>query len=1134
MVVLLLVSCETGPVILDAGGGDISADSNGAPEAGSIDVTPPFPDGDTLDAWVPDGPPGECPEGGGCFGEPCGTAEDCFSGLCTSHLGQQICTKLCDVDCPPGWACSLVSLGSADPLQVCISQAGLLCRPCATKDDCADDASEAPCLSYGSAGSFCGAACDENAPCPEGYVCQDAETVDGGTSVQCVAETGVCACSETSVSLALSTPCAITNAWGTCHGLNRCTPEGLEGCDALTPAEELCNGVDDDCDGETDEVDCDDGNPCTTDSCGGAAGCIHQVAEAVDCDDGNPCTLGDECSSDGCTSTTQKDCDDENPCTTDYCLPAEGCVHEANTAPCNDGDACTLGDLCSDEACQAGVESFSCVDGNPCTDDTCDPTLGCVFVANEAACDDTNECTTGDQCAAGACGAGAGVNCDDQNDCTDDSCHVVLGCQHVPNTAPCDDLNPCTLDDHCVAKACVATATLDCADDNPCTTDYCVPSAGCAHTPNSAPCDDGDVCSLGDLCSAKACQAGGASLVCDDQNPCTDDTCDAVLGCQHAPNAAPCDDTNGCTTGDQCVEGLCIGAGILDCDDQNPCTKDTCFVGGDCLHEELAGPCADGDPCTIGDQCVDGACASGGPKSCDDFNPCTDDACGELGDCLHETNEADCDDQNPCTLGDHCTGGACKVEVMLLCNDQNPCTTDYCDPNLGCQASASPGPCSDGDICTLEDTCTDGACSGQAQLDCDDQNPCTNDSCDAEAGCGHQDNEADCDDGNACTLEDGCAAGACVGGPAPDCDDDNGCTLDSCLPGSGCQQAAVALVCDDGDACTTGDVCSGGVCTAGDPVVCDDKNVCTIDSCNAAGLCSFDPGNDGLWCGGGKTCSGGECADCLVNGVFEFGYTGDVQLLELPGCVDSVTIETWGGQGGGASPGDPCGSHGDAPNGGFGGYATGDLSVDPGATLYIYVGASGQSGGFNGGGGSSGDYPGSIGGGASDVRWPDLTLSDRRVVAGGGGANAAYSDGCGGWHGAFGGAGGGTSGDTGQGSWKPWGGVSASCGGGGGTQSQGGAAGCDPDSLTWGSSSTAGALGVGGLGGHGGTFTGADPASCGAAGGGGGGYWGGGGGGGGSCGGGGGGGGSSYIGGVTGGVTVGGQHQGNGKVIITY
>ena len=56
--------------------------------------------------------------------------------------------------------------------------------------------------------------------------------------------------------------------------------DGLTDCDASVPAEESCNGLDDDCDEETDEPPlvegeygnlCNDDNACTEDKCKGAS-----------------------------------------------------------------------------------------------------------------------------------------------------------------------------------------------------------------------------------------------------------------------------------------------------------------------------------------------------------------------------------------------------------------------------------------------------------------------------------------------------------------------------------------------------------------------------------------------------------------------------------------------------------------------------------------------------------------------------------------------------------------------------------------------------------------------------------------------------------------------------------------------
>jgi hypothetical protein len=53
-----------------------------------------------------------------------------------------------------------------------------------------------------------------------------------------------------------------------------------------------------------------------------------------------------------------------------------------------------------------------------------------------------------------------------------------------------------------------------------------------------------------------------------------------------------------------------------------------------------------------------------------------------------------------------------------------------------------------------------------------------------------------------------------VGGEAADCDDDNGCTDNSCDPATGCVVAANTEFCNDSDPCTGTDVCAAGSCTS--------------------------------------------------------------------------------------------------------------------------------------------------------------------------------------------------------------------------------------------------------------------------------------------------------------------------------
>ncbi|MFT7622196.1 MAG: hypothetical protein ACI9WU_001364, partial [Myxococcota bacterium] len=145
------------------------------------------------------------------------------------------------------------------------------------------------------------------------------------------------------------------------------------------------------------------------------------------------------------------------------------------------------------------------------------------------------------------------------------------------------------------------------------------------------------------------------------------------------------------------------------------------------------------------------------------------------------------DDGDACTLADHCVNGACVYDALASCDDNNPCTDDSCDPLQGCGSAINEAPCDDGDACTVADHCVDGACVHDTLTSCDDSNPCTDDSCDPLQGCGSAMNEAPCDDGDACTAGDTCAAGKCGVGLPLDCDDLDPCTTQTCDVVAGCQ-----------------------------------------------------------------------------------------------------------------------------------------------------------------------------------------------------------------------------------------------------------------------------------------------------------------------------------------------------------
>lgn len=854
-----------------------------------------------------------CQPGEGCFLDPCLENSDCQSGWCVLHMGQSVCTEACQEECPAGWACKQVAGTDPDIVYVCVSGVANMCKPCAGGADCQspNGVSDA-CIMLPGEGSFCGGGCVDG-ECPLGFACEDVSTVDGVILAQCVPKNGTCPCTETSVALGLWTPCKEANEFGGCSGKRVCTLDGLSACDAMLPAKEVCNGADDDCDGDVDEPDlvggdfvhlCEDSNGCTEDSCLGGDGCVNGALDEGECVDGNPCTVADHCESGICVGQPV-DCDDDNPCTDDSCGEAGGCDYEANSVDCDDGDPCTVADECGDGVCAGTEVACECMSDGDCASledgDLCNGTLVCDTSSLPHLCKVDLTTTV-------SCPAPEGVAAI----CKQAVCDPLTGqCGFAPDHEAllCEDGDPCTINDKCVDGDCMAGVAANCSDANPCTDDSCEAGLGCAHDFNSKSCDDGNGCTLGDVCADGVCTAG-VGLVCDDVNPCTDDGCDPDSGCTHLPNAVACSDGNACTANDICADGFCAPGGGVFCDDDNPCTSDWCDPLSGCVHKLNDSPCSDGDVCTLDDHCHLGDCISSAALVCDDGNSCTDDACDGATGCQFVPNSLDCDDGNACTTGDQCSNGQCKALTLLPCSDDNPCTDDNCDPNNGCFYTDNSAPCTDGTVCTTNDLCSDGVCESGPPLECDDNNGCTDDSCDFQFGCSHVDNDAGCSDGDVCTIDDQCQNGSCVSGPADGCDDGEVCTDDSCHPLNGCQHADNSLVCEDGDHCTAGDLCSGGSCLPGAPVNCDDGHGCTADGCDPQSGCTHQPDDDE--CDDGDICTSDACslddgclnttvADCCGNGIVEAGEAcDDGNHVSGDGCSSSCQQETYNCSSGGA------------------------------------------------------------------------------------------------------------------------------------------------------------------------------------------------------------------------------------------
>jgi hypothetical protein len=87
--------------------------------------------------------------------------------------------------------------------------------------------------------------------------------------------------------------------------------------------------------------------------------------------------------------------------------------------------------------------------------------------------------------------------------------------------------------------------------------------------------------------------------------------------------------------------------------------------------------------------------------------------------------------------------------VHSACTDDNPCTTDLCNPNAGCVNVNNGNPCNDGATCTVSDTCSGGSCVGVSNCP-DPEETCNVETNTCGGFCGNavvEDGEQ-CDDGD--------------------------------------------------------------------------------------------------------------------------------------------------------------------------------------------------------------------------------------------------------------------------------------------------------------------------------------------------------------------------------------------------
>ncbi len=219
-----------------------------------------------------------------------------------------------------------------------------------------------------------------------------------------------------------------------------------------------------------------------------------------------------------------------------------------------------------------------------------------------------------------------------------------------------------------------------------------------------------------------------------------------------------------------------------------------------------------------------------------------DGTCGEA----DKDDNSVCDDANPCTPDDRCQKGKCTAGKPKDCDDANACTTDSCESADGtCKHAPTTAACEDGEVCTKNEACKDGACNADAATWACQCKP--NVEATSALSCAKLDPVDKCKGSHICQRE-GTKPYFCAINPQTEAvcqkDEDTECLRNWCDPKVGkCALTPVEIInksptvspkiptaCNDENGpCTTNDACSEGECKGG-TLLCEctskDLNTC--------------------------------------------------------------------------------------------------------------------------------------------------------------------------------------------------------------------------------------------------------------------------------------------------------------------
>ncbi len=479
-----------------------------------------------------------------------------------------------------------------------------------------------------------------------------------------------------------STPCG--------KGTKTCQNGTWSPCSAPNPTPEVCDGKDNDCNGIVDDnATCPDNQSCIQGQC-----VPNEMPpdNEMTTDAGEPTDTTEPNNIENIPEQSTESQPEQTPsCQSDADCPKWTRCKNGSCAP----ECIVNSDCAPEQVCRWGRCHASCKEDADCQDGKC------LFGQCTPECVIDKHCPNGSVCRAGYCVAA----CRSSADCNNEEKCSGFACSKCNSDQDCEDKGSYCFQGSCLPRC---NLTSDCPVGFACSKGKCVPACDPQHPEQS--CSQEETCSSGLChvsCTASPCEADQLCIdnVC--RNNCQNNsTCKETEACSDGNCLPRCSINDDCPLGHTCDQGLCH----LSCKDDSNCPEKLSCQKGRCV-----------EACSTqqGNTTDAGLPDNTSPQSCTDTTQiCTAGSCNLS-----------------CQFAAHCKTGYGCVNACPNCTEKiclPACRHDLDCPNsFYCQRGLCTPYCKDNKDCHKGESCIAGKCESVCSKDSDCPKPqiCKNKVC---------------------------------------------------------------------------------------------------------------------------------------------------------------------------------------------------------------------------------------------------------------------------------------------------------------------------------------------------------------------------------------------------------------------